>query len=314
MITTEEEAYDAILAHHAALDEDVKRRVRLIAGRADGNEFDNSAVAELINYLNAEVVPHAISEEHTIYQVASDKLGLAGLIGEMTSEHRTLVGEITALENSSNLKDVVEHSERFSALFSKHVAKENDLILPKLLGSQEVDLRLVLSEMHELFEAAKESSALSGSEKTDPAASLLVLLLDSTKELARSGQRDLAARVTASAWAVLEHERPDLANKATAALHRLIDLRNSEPVTLSTNRNAKIDKELDVRTLAPAQRHSEIFSAYRTLLPGRGFLLINDHDPKPLQYQFEAEYQGQFTWDYLESGPKVWQVRIGRPS
>ncbi len=313
MITTEEEAYEAILAHHAALDEDVKRRVRLIVG-ADESESDNSAVAELIKYLNAEVVPHAISEEHTIYQVASDKLGLTDLIAEMTSEHRTLVGEIKALENSSNSKDAAEHSERFSALFSKHVAKENDLILPKLLGSQDVDLRLVLSEMHELFEAAKESSALSGSEKSDPAASLLVLLLDSTKELARSGQRDLASRLTASAWAVLEHERPDLANRATAALHRLIDLRNSEPVTLSANRNANVDKELDVRTLAPAQRHAEIFAAYRALSPGRGFLLINDHDPKPLQYQFEAEYRGQFTWDYLEGGPKVWRVRIGRPS
>ena len=313
MITTEEEAYEAMLAHHAALDEDVKQRVRLIVG-ADGSESDDSAVLELIDYANAEVVPHAISEEHTIYQVASDKLGLADLIAEMTSEHRRLVGEIAALESSSNPKDAAEHSERFSALFSSHVAKENSLILPKLLGSQEVDLRLVLSEMHELFEAAKESSALSGSEKSDPAASLLVLLLDSTKELARSGQRDLAARFTASAWAVLEQERPDLANRATAALHRLIDLRNSEPVTLSANRNANVDKELDVRTLAPAQRHAEIFAAYRALSPGRGFLLINDHDPKPLQYQFEAEYRGQFTWDYLEGGPKVWRVRIGRPS
>ncbi|MGC8466301.1 MAG: hypothetical protein ACP5O0_10330, partial [Acidimicrobiales bacterium] len=66
MIATEEEAYEAILAHHAALDEDVKRRVRLIVG-ADESESDNSATAELIKYLNAEVVPHAISEEHTIY-------------------------------------------------------------------------------------------------------------------------------------------------------------------------------------------------------------------------------------------------------
>ena len=113
---------------------------------------------------------------------------------------------------------------------------------------------------------------------------------------------------------MLEHERPDLANRATTALHKLIDLRNSEPVALSTNRSANVDRELDVRTLAPAQRHAEIFAAYRALSPGRGFLLINDHDPKPLQYQFEAEYRGQFTWDYLEGGPKVWRVRIGRPS
>ena len=42
-------------------------------------------------------------------------------------------------------------------------------------------------------------------------------------------------------------------------------------------------------------------------------MLVNDHDPKPLRYQFEAEHAGQFTWEYLESGPEVWRVRIGRP-
>jgi uncharacterized protein (DUF2249 family) len=41
-------------------------------------------------------------------------------------------------------------------------------------------------------------------------------------------------------------------------------------------------------------------------------VLVNDHDPKPLRYQFEARHVG--TSDYLESGPKVWRVRIGRPA
>ena len=42
-------------------------------------------------------------------------------------------------------------------------------------------------------------------------------------------------------------------------------------------------------------------------------MLVNDHDPKPLAYQFEAEHASQFTWQYLQSGPGVWRVRIGRP-
>jgi len=41
-------------------------------------------------------------------------------------------------------------------------------------------------------------------------------------------------------------------------------------------------------------------------------VLVNDHDPKPLFYQFQAEHTGQFTWEYLEQGPAVWQVRLGR--
>ena len=40
--------------------------------------------------------------------------------------------------------------------------------------------------------------------------------------------------------------------------------------------------------------------------------MVNDHDPKPLYYQFAAEHKGEFTWDYLEQGPAVWRVRIGK--
>ena len=73
------------------------------------------------------------------------------------------------------------------------------------------------------------------------------------------------------------------------------------------------DPKLDVRSEPPARRHDLILGTYHALEPGTGFELVNDHDPKPLWYQFDAEYKNGFTWDYLESGPDVWRVRIGRP-
>ena len=39
-------------------------------------------------------------------------------------------------------------------------------------------------------------------------------------------------------------------------------------------------------------------------------LLVNDHDPLPLYFQFSCEHSGRFRWDYLEQGPTVWRVRI----
>ena len=69
---------------------------------------------------------------------------------------------------------------------------------------------------------------------------------------------------------------------------------------------------LDVRQQVPARRHELIFETYHALAPGDAFVLVNDHDPKPLYYQFQAEYPDAFGWDYLESGPEVWRVRIGR--
>jgi len=69
---------------------------------------------------------------------------------------------------------------------------------------------------------------------------------------------------------------------------------------------------VDVRTIPPRERHPLIFGTFDELSPGEALLLVNDHDPKPLFYQFQAEARGEFTWDYLETGPEVWQVRIGR--
>ena len=69
---------------------------------------------------------------------------------------------------------------------------------------------------------------------------------------------------------------------------------------------------IDVRQTPPAQRHPLIFHTFEALLPGETFILINDHDPKPLYYQFHFERAGLFSWDYLEEGPMTWQVRIGK--
>jgi uncharacterized protein (DUF2249 family) len=70
---------------------------------------------------------------------------------------------------------------------------------------------------------------------------------------------------------------------------------------------------VDVRSIAPRDRHPLIFGTFDALAAGEALLLVNDHDPKPLYYQFQAE-KGEFTWEYLESGPDVWQVKIGKPN
>ncbi len=68
--------------------------------------------------------------------------------------------------------------------------------------------------------------------------------------------------------------------------------------------------ELDVRPLAPRDRHPAIFNLWNNLADGESFRLVNDHDPLPLYYQFACEYAGGFRWEYLERGPQRWTVRI----
>ena len=69
---------------------------------------------------------------------------------------------------------------------------------------------------------------------------------------------------------------------------------------------------IDVRTIAPRERHPLIFSTFKALKGGMAMELVNDHDPKPLYYQFQAEMPGTFSWDYLEQGPDTWRVAIAK--
>ena len=70
--------------------------------------------------------------------------------------------------------------------------------------------------------------------------------------------------------------------------------------------------ELDVRSLPHGGRHEVIFAKLDQLLPGHTFVILNDHDPKPLRYQTEAQWPGRFAWSYLETGPLLWRVAITR--
>jgi uncharacterized protein (DUF2249 family) len=69
---------------------------------------------------------------------------------------------------------------------------------------------------------------------------------------------------------------------------------------------------LDILSLPPSRRHPLIFETFEALGAGESFILVNDHDPKPLFYQFQAERAGEFTWEYLLPGPTEWRVRIGK--
>lgn len=73
-------------------------------------------------------------------------------------------------------------------------------------------------------------------------------------------------------------------------------------------------RELDVRTLPPPKRHPEIFGLFDALSAEQAFVLVNDHDPKPLLYQFQNERPGRFEWSVLEAGPARFRVEIRRRS
>lgn len=67
---------------------------------------------------------------------------------------------------------------------------------------------------------------------------------------------------------------------------------------------------IDARDYAPRDKHPVIFKAFEGLAAGEKMELINDHDPRPLHYQFIMELPEQFEWESIEQGPEVWRVGI----
>jgi len=57
--------------------------------------------------------------------------------------------------------------------------------------------------------------------------------------------------------------------------------------------------ELDVRGMRKPDKHPAIFAAYDALSVDSSVILVNDHDPKHLREEFDAEYPGSYTWEYL---------------
>lgn len=152
------------------------------------------------------------------------------------------------------------------------------------------------------------------------------ILARALRELGAQGATEKACELAAEAWSALREADEKEAERMNGVLHQLTSTRCGCEAHGGSNGHADRgsegpgresgqgeDFELEVRFLPPAARHQLIFETFRKLRAGQGFVLVNDHDPKPLYYQFAFEHPDQFTWSAIESGPEVWRVRIGKP-
>jgi uncharacterized protein (DUF2249 family) len=70
------------------------------------------------------------------------------------------------------------------------------------------------------------------------------------------------------------------------------------------------DKVMDVRLVPCSIKHSLIIKQWLELPVGDHFILLNDHDPVPLYYQFAAQWPDAFIWQHLVKGPDEFRVKI----
>lgn len=69
---------------------------------------------------------------------------------------------------------------------------------------------------------------------------------------------------------------------------------------------------LDVRTIPHAIRHATVFGAFDAVPPGAAMELVAHHDPIPLLHQLEQRSGGGLIVSYIERGPEVWRLLLGR--
>ncbi len=103
---------------------------------------------------------------------------------------------------------------------------------------------------------------------------------------------------------------------AAGAKHRVHAHEDSVLLVLATGAKVpdklpeELSEELDLREVPRPQRHPLIFAKFDALAPGESLRLLNDHDPVPLNRQFEMTRTGQALWEYIERGPSLFRIRI----
>ncbi len=226
---------DNIHKHHRALQERISSSVELLT-----HKLDTRVLAEFIEFLKTDLIPHAVGEERSLYPAVVPLLKAWGNpTATMSIDHDF----------------IVDHIRKIEALYQKMQSESDD----------------------ELYEELKT----------------------------------LLIRLQALLDVHLEKEErvylPLVREHLSEAKHQeILDLMHSvRPEEIDLD-----EKILDVRILPPVQRHDTVFSTFDQLEPGSAFVLVNDHDPKPLYYEFLHEREGEFEWEYLEEGPSVWRVRI----
>ena len=146
---------------------------------------------------------------------------------------------------------------------------------------------------------------------TDSAADGLAgVLIKALRRLGTAGQPQAANRLAAEAYMSVRRDEPRIASRIDGVMHHLARLEAAQTAERSTL--VSEDLVLDVRSEPPVRRHALIFETFDKLAVGSAFVLVNDHDPKPLYYQFQAERGGTIAWEYLEQGPAQWRVKVSK--
>jgi uncharacterized protein (DUF2249 family) len=277
----------AVRDHHARLGRTLADHTLTLARTVDQLSSPSQRRDVLVRFCADEVLPHAAAEEETLYRAAAELPATRLLVRAMSAEHillRDLLGTLAAARTSA---EIVGAAAALNAVFQAHLDKENELLLPALV-EEGLDLAGLLAGADDICgEPAGHHCACGGGG-------------------GGGGGGGCGGGGCGCGGGGCGGHDADAEPDHGA---------HTDPYTGGETAGDTawvVTGELDVRQIPHAERHPRIFAAYEALLPGTAFMLLNDHDPRPVSYQLAAQYPGGFSWEPVETGPEVWRTRVGR--
>lgn len=153
------EAVEKIRAHHAELAGALAVRVGAVDTAARQGADVSAARAELVRWARAELLPHALAEESSVYAAAGGLAEGRLLVEALVADHVVLTGLVEALAKAEEPVETVAAAAALQTLFAAHVDKENEQVLPLLAARPEVSLSELLAGMHQELGGHEEDRA-----------------------------------------------------------------------------------------------------------------------------------------------------------
>jgi uncharacterized protein (DUF2249 family)/iron-sulfur cluster repair protein YtfE (RIC family) len=158
------EAVEAVKSHHAQLSGALAVQVEALLDAASRGDLRGAGAASdaLVNWCQAELIPHAVAEEETVYPKAREDPRARLLVDAMLAEHRDLIALVEAIGKATAPVRAAANAQALQSLFESHLVKENEQILPLLAGSSDVSLAEILGGMHALLGGHDEGENAEG--------------------------------------------------------------------------------------------------------------------------------------------------------
>jgi uncharacterized protein (DUF2249 family) len=153
-------AAEAVEQHHAEMAGTLALRVEALleaAARGERGEADQ-ARQRLVGWCERELVPHALAEEQAMYPAARATTEGRLLVEGMLAEHGVITDLVHALGQVEDPVRAAATARALQVAFEVHLAKENELVLPLLVGRPEVSVAQLLEGMHELLGEAAHAA------------------------------------------------------------------------------------------------------------------------------------------------------------